>query len=298
MCKICIENPVIIVQGNRPLCKGCFVKYFEKKVFSTIRQYKLIDKKDTVAVGVSGGKDSMTLLFILNKIMSPRKGKFFGLLIDEGIENYRDVTKESAVKFCKDNGITLKIASYKKEFGKSLTEMLKTKKINACALCGVLRRYMLNKYARKYKATKLATGHNLDDEAQSILMNLFKGNMSLSAKLGPKTGVLIHKQFVPRIKPLYFLTEKETATYCKLRNLPVTFIECPNHKGSFRDNVTESLNNLEAKMSGTKQSIVNSLLEMLPELKKRYKELKIGTCKKCKEPSAKEYCKVCQMLRL
>lgn len=298
MCKICQENPVIIVQGDRKLCKGCFIKYFEKKVFKTIRQYKLIDKKDVVAVGVSGGKDSITLLNILNKIMSPRKGKFFALLIDEGIENYRDITKESAVKFCKDQGITLKIVSYKKEFGKTLTQLLKDKKINACALCGVLRRYMLNKYARKYKATKLATGHNLDDEAQSILMNLFKGNMSLSAKLGPKTGVLIHEKFVPRIKPLYFMTEKETATYCKLRNLPVTFVECPNHKGSFRDYVTEMLNNLEAKIQGTKQSIVNSLLEMLPELKKRYKKLKIGTCKKCKEPAAQTYCKVCQMLRL
>ena len=191
-----------------------------------------------------------------------------------------------------------KIASYKKEFGKSLTEMLKTKKINACALCGVLRRYMLNKYARKYGATKLATGHNLDDEAQSILMNNFKGNMSFIAKLGPKTGFLMHEKFVPRIKPLYFMTEKETATYCKLRNLPVNFIECPNHKDSFRDKITEMLNNFEAKMPGTKQAIVNSLLEILPDLKKKYKELKIGTCKKCKEPAAQEYCKVCKMLRI
>lgn len=298
MCKKCQSDPVIIVSGDRPLCRSCFIKYFEKKVFWTIRKYKLIDKKDNVAVGVSGGKDSMTLLYLLHKIMVPRKTKFFAILIDEGIENYRPITMEGAVKFCKENGITLKIASYEKEFRKSLTEMLKTKKINACALCGVLRRYMLNKYARKYGATKLATGHNLDDEAQSIVMNLFKGNMSFSAKLGPKTGVLMHKKFVPRIKPLYFMTEKETATYCKLKNLPVTFIECPNHKGSFRDEVTEMLNKFEAKMQGTKQSIVNSLLEMLPDLRKRYQKLKIGTCKKCKEPSAKEYCKVCQLIRL
>ena len=118
MCKICQENPVIIVQGDRKLCKGCFIKYFEKKVFKTIRQYKLIDKKDVVAVGVSGGKDSITMLNILNKIMSPRKGKFFALLIDEGIENYRDITKESAVKFCKDQGITLKIVSTKRNLAR------------------------------------------------------------------------------------------------------------------------------------------------------------------------------------
>ncbi|MDP4012274.1 MAG: TIGR00269 family protein [Candidatus Nanoarchaeia archaeon] len=297
MCKTCKENPVIIIQGNKPLCKGCFMKYFEKKVFWTIRQYNLIDKKDIIAVGVSGGKDSLTLLYLLNKVLTPQKTKFFGLLIDEGIKGYRNITIEDAKKFCKENGIELKIISYKKEFGNTLDEMLKQKKINACALCGVLRRYLINKYARKYGATKIATGHNLDDEAQSILMNQLKGNMAFSAKLGPKTGVLTHDQFIPRIKPLYFLTEKETTTFSKLKNLPVTFIECPNHKDSFRDEVGKMLSNLEAKYPGTKQSVVNSLLQVLPSLAKQFKGQKIGTCKKCKEPAAKDLCKVCELLK-
>ena len=83
------------------------------------------------------------------------------------------------------------------------------------------------------------------------MMNQLKGNMSFSAKLGPKTGILMHEKFVPRIKPLYFLSEKETTTFTKLRNLPATFTECPNHRDSFRDDVGNKLNELEVRYPGT-----------------------------------------------
>ena len=297
MCKKCEAEPVYILQNQRKLCKSCFIAYFEKKVLKTIRKYGMIDKKDAFAVGLSGGKDSMTLLHIMTRLTKKTGQKIVAVAIDEGIEGYRPKTLEDAKKICKEYNVPLVIASYKKSFGFTLDEYLKKKSVNACAVCGVLRRYLLNKTAREAGATKLATGHNLDDEAQSILMNQFKGNLSLSAKLGPVTGVLKHKKFVPRIKPLYLMLEKETTIYSKLKEFPVRYATCPNFKDNYRREVGIILNTLEAKYRGTKNGIVHAFLEILPKLKQNFRGEAIGGCSLCGEPSAHTICKACEMVK-
>ncbi len=292
-CKICETKPVIRIPNNpRKVCKKCFLEYFERKVRRTIRVNRLISKKDIIAVGLSGGKDSITCLKILSEVVPDRK-RIVAIAIDEGIKGYRSKTLSDAKKFCKSNSINLRIFSYKKEFNYALDEMIKLLKVNPCMICGVFRRYLLNKKARELKATKLATGHNLDDECQSIMMNQFKGNIGLSAKLGPKTGNVTHKGFIERIKPLYFMTEKEVRAYALLKNFNIAFTECPNSKNTFRSYVYDLLNNLEERNPGTKHSIVQSFIEILPLLKERYKEKEIKTCKQCSEPSAKEICRAC-----
>ncbi len=298
-CKNCINHSVYVTQNHGNLCKNHFSKYFEKKVFKTLSKYNMIEKGDNVAVALSGGKDSSVLLYLLNKFREQYQGfDLHALLIDEGIPNYREITKKDAKKFCKQLGIPLKIISFKSEIGKKLGQLVH-KNQNPCATCGVLRRYFLNKGARELDATKIATGHNADDEAQSIWMNSIKGNLEFSAKLGPVTGMIVHEKFVKRIKPLYFMLEKEVLIYAKLQNLPVTFIECPNTKISFRNDIGKILNELESKYPGTKQSIINSFLEILPALKNHFREEKkhLGTCKSCGEPAVKEFCRACELIR-
>src|SRR3989344_70420 len=129
-CKNCLNKPVIkLTNNNIQLCKQHFIKYFERKVFNTIRNYKLIEKNDKVGVAVSGGKDSLTVLNILiilkNKI---RKFEIEAIAIDEGIKDYRDETLENAKKFCNENKIKLHIFSYKEEFGDTLDNFLKKSK--------------------------------------------------------------------------------------------------------------------------------------------------------------------------
>ncbi len=218
------------------------------------------------------------------------------ILIDEGIKGYRDKTIKDAKRFCKKNKIKLHIFSFKKEFGKNLDDLVKKYK-NPCTLCGVLRRHLLNKYAKKLDATIIATGHNLDDEAQSILMNQMKNDIKRSARLGVKAGINALDSFVQRIKPLYFMKEKEITAYCYLMKFPVTFNECPYSKYSFRAKIRDFLNELESKYPGIKQSIVKSFLEILPELKKRHYE-KIRHCKKCDNPVSgkREICNVCGLI--
>lgn len=296
MCKQCSSKPVYVNQAGVKLCKKCFCDFIEKKVFKTIRQYKLIEERDKIAVGVSGGKDSLTCLHLIRLFAAGRNIEVFAVAIDEGIEPYRELTLKDAEVFCRSNKIPLRVFSFKKEFGITLTDFAKKNKLNPCSACGVMRRYALNKAARELKATKLATGHNLDDEAQSIFMNMIKGNLQFSAKLGPKTGIIMHKKFIPRIKPLYFITEQETTIYSKLMQFPVKYNTCPNAEGAFRLEIGSLLNSLEAKFPGTKNSIIQSFLEVLPILREKYQNVKIGSCEHCGEPAAKKVCRVCELL--
>ena len=300
-CKNCLNNPVInLTNNNIKLCKKHFIKYFERKVFHTIKNYKLIEKNDKVGVAVSGGKDSLTVLNILNMLKDKtRKFEIEAIAIDEGIKGYRDETLENAEKFCEENNIKLHIFSYKEEFGDTLDNFLKTSKIKACSMCGPFRRYLLNKKSKELGFTKLATGHNLDDEAQTIMMNYFRRNLETSARLGPITGIIKDKRFIKRIKPLYFMTQKEVATYAFLKNLTAEFLECPHSTDSYRGEIMKMLNDFEAKYPGTKHSIITSFLELLPTLKEQYKNfVPINNCETCGEPCSQKVCQTCKIVEI
>lgn len=75
MCKNCNKKPAYVTQSGTKLCKLCFIHYVERKVLKTIRIYKLIQKKDNILIGISGGKDSLTCLHILNKILKKKEDK-------------------------------------------------------------------------------------------------------------------------------------------------------------------------------------------------------------------------------
>jgi uncharacterized protein (TIGR00269 family) len=155
----------------------------------------------------------------------------------------------------------------------------------------------MNKYVKQLKATKIVTGHNLDDEAQSILMNLFNNNTKLLARLGPKTGIKDFKGFVPRIKPLYMCKEEEVKLYSELNNFPVQYESCPCRTDSYRLSVLKLLDSFEKENKGTKNGIVNSYLELSPILKEAYKKGKVKICKSCGEPASKDECQTCNIIK-
>ncbi|MFH1589157.1 MAG: TIGR00269 family protein [archaeon] len=280
-CLKCEERAVFL---DPLLCKKHFIDYFEKKVFVTIKKFDLIKKKDEVVVACSGGKDSTSILYLLKKF----HGNVTALAIDEGIMGYRDKTLIDLKSFCKEEKIDLKIYSFKKEFGKTLDSMLK-QKTHPCSVCGTFRRKLLNKCALGFD--KIATGHNLDDESQAVLMNLLKGNVDLLSHSVPITSK--KKGFVQKIKPLYFCSEKEVAAYALLKKFDVGFTECPYIDESFRNQVRNSLNNQELKTPGTKLNIVTKHLGLLKKIKVSDKEFQF--CDLCGEPSQGKICKACQL---
>lgn len=290
-CKKCKDNAVL---ASPNYCQEHFMAYLETKVKKTITQFKLLTQNDKIVVAVSGGKDSLTLLYLLNKWYK----RITALAIDEGIHGYREHTLVTLKQFCKQYKIPLHIVSYKKEFGKSLDDFLKQNpEMKPCTLCGAFRRYLLNKKARELGASKIATGHNLDDEAQVIVMNLLRASPSQSARLGPSSGIIKDKRFIPRVKPLYLCAEKEITIYSHLKNFGIQYGECPNIVKSMRYDVGNLLNEYEQEHKGTKLSIINTFLKELALLKKTFStEQELGTCKHCGEPANTTICKTCLLL--
>ena len=293
-CWICGEEAVYYnPQNKKALCKKHFISYFEKKVFKTIRQWKMINEKDVIAVALSGEKDSMVTLNLIKKFTNKYRQKVFAITIDEGI--YRKKAIELAKKFTSELGIEYYVFSYKDEFGYTLPEMLKYIDLPSCRICGILRRYLLNKKARELGATKLITGHNLNDEAENILLNVFRGKVIENSKLGPITGVNSHPKFVTKVKPLYFMRVEEIKLYAKLNGIPFYSGSCPYLSSSFRFRIREFLNETEKKYPGTLDKIVSGNLEVLPILKEHNKS-EIKTCKICGEPASQEICSTCRIL--
>jgi len=276
-----------------------FVNYFENKVKKTIDNFKLISKDDRLLIACSGGKDSTSLLYLLKKF-GYRVGALF---IDLHLGDYSKRNQKNVRMFCKKDRIKLHEFSLREEFGCSvcyIKSVLESKGIvmRSCKICGILRRQILNKKARELKATKLVTGHNIDDEVETILMNLFNGNINLLARMGPMTGVIRNEKFVPRIKPLYFCTNEETKTYSNLMNFPVVYEKCPCSKDAYRGHFRRFINEVEIIQPGTKEKIIKDFLRLLPEFKKFAKtDKKINYCEVCGEPSGKNLCNVCQLMK-
>jgi uncharacterized protein (TIGR00269 family) len=160
----------------------------------------------------------------------------------------------------------------------------------------VLKKHLLNKKARALGASKLATGHNLDDEAQTFLMNCLRGNPSLSAGAGPVTGNISDKKFVSRIKPLYFSREADVRRYAELKGFPVVFTRCPCGFDAFRGVLREVLNEKEKKDKTVKLKLVKQLTALQPALKEKLPKGELVYCKKCGEPSRQDFCRACKLL--
>lgn len=266
------------------LCKEHFQEYFENKVKKTIKDFNLIDKSDKVCVAASGGKDSVTLLYLLNKFGYDVEA----LAVDEGIEGYRDHTLSFLKEFCEKHGINIYIKSYKKEVGKQLDEVVPRGK-PACHICGTFRRHLLNKYTQSYD--KIATGHNLDDECQAVIMNLFKAQTQMLKRQGPKTSNI--EGFTQKIKPLYLLKEKEIMIYSFLNDLNTPYNECPYAKESYRFQVRDMINKIESQKPGTKTNIIYKYLSIREEGERDTNSM--NTCPECGSPCSSDICKACRL---
>ena len=272
-------------------CKDHFIKYFEDKVLNTIKKYDLIDKDDKIVVAVSGGKDSLVLLYILNNNFENVEA----LCIDEGIQGYRDKTIKILKDFCSKHNVNLNIKKFQKEFGKPLDIILKENKIKPCTVCGVFRSKLMNKYSKEYDV--IATGHNRDDISQAILMDLLKYNLSLLSRLSPVSGTKTRKGFTKKIKPLYFISEKEVMAYSIILGIRTGFEECPNVEDAYRLKVRDELNRYEIKHLGTKKNIVDWYIKNHIDIKEKIKnsELVLRSCNRCGEPTSREICNSCTM---
>ena len=297
------KDKVYFLSCGKWLNSSEFIRYFEKKVFYTIRKYELIGKKDKVAVAFSGGKDSMALLYILNKLCKAKNQQLVAISIIE--MKHREKLLEQGKKFCQELKVPLKIFSFKKEFGFSLDDKrvlqkIKKMKLSNCAVCSILKRWLMNKKAKEMKLDVIATAHSLDDEAENILLNIFKGNSELLAKLGPKSGTQETKAFVQRVKPFYLCSTKEIVLYAQLKKLPIPHKDiatCPLRGETFRIEIRKFLDDIDKNHVEIKNAIINSFLKLMPLIKEKFKDVEFKKCKRCGSAASHEFCKACLLLR-
>jgi uncharacterized protein (TIGR00269 family) len=278
-CEQCEEKAVFT---NPSLCKDHFIAHIHEKVSDCIQKYPLCTKYDKVCVAVSGGKDSVSLLVILSELGY----NVSGLAIDEGIKGYRPQTLEDLKKICKEKSIPLHIVSFKEAFGKDLDDIVENR--HPCSVCGVFRRYLLNTHAKDFDV--IATGHNLDDEAQAVLMNLTKGNTDLLLRTHVRTPD--QEGFVPRIKPFAFITEKEILAYAVLREFPLHFTECPYVPESLRDQIRSVLNERARHNPALKRELFEAGLYHSEKNKGRIHNI---FCEKCGQPASSATCRACSL---
>ena len=284
--------------SGEKLCKRCFTESIESKVKATVAKYQMLEFDDKVAVAVSGGKDSISLLHILASLEQryPR-ASLVAVTVDEGIEGYRDEALEIAAENCGKLGVGHHVVSFKDLYGYTLDEIVKHQNAQtACAYCGVLRRKALNMTARKLGVDKLATAHTLDDEVQTVLLNVFHGDVFRIAREKPVTDES-HPKLVRRIKPFCEVPEKETALYAYVRKIRFQSVPCPYASEALRNDVRLMLNRMEEKHAGLKFTIFRAIEKIRPALEATAEKEGLRECSECGEPTTDEICKTCQMLK-
>jgi uncharacterized protein (TIGR00269 family) len=300
-CAAC-ERPIVyfrICSGEK-LCRGCFVRSIENKVRETISRHSMIKHGDKVALALSGGKDSTVLVNIIAKLGARFPGReLLAITVDEGIAGYRDESIRIARKCCSQLGVDHLVVSFKDLYGYTLDEIRSSLRrdgvgLGTCSYCGVLRRRALNSTAKAVKADKLITAHSLDDEVQTIMLNILRGDILRLSRIAPGFGRAI-PGLIPRVKPLREVPEEEIALYAFLRKIEMQQTPCPYARESMRNDARMMINTIEKKHPGTRHTILHSF-ERLSSSMKTYATADISYCKECGEPSAADRCKTCEFL--
>jgi len=251
----------------------------------------MIDPLDRVAVALSGGKDSTALLLLLHRLL-PLWGdvRLIAITIDEGIAGYREETIQSAEQLTGRLGIEHHCISFTSLFGDSLDAFLTGRETQACSICGILRKKALVVGAQQAGATKLATGHNLDDEAQSVLMNVFRGDLPRLVRNSSRES---SGNFIPRIKPLSRISEKDIATYLMLNDAWSELPECPYTRYAMRREVRSMLSGFEYKHPGTMLHLMESKEKIERCGKGSVISEPLRSCRECGDPCSGDLCQVC-----
>jgi len=289
-CRFCGKKAVVYVPHHRlALCREHFTGWFERYTERTIKEFKMFTKEDRVLVAVSGGKDSLALWKVLRKLGYEADGLYIHL----GIGEYSERSREKVEKFAKEVGARLVVKDLSRELA-GIPELVKVSSREACSLCGVVKRYNFNKVAKEEGYSVVATGHNLDDEASSLLASVLNWNEKY---LGRKYPVLKEEGgFVRKVKPFCKFTEKETALYALLEGIDFIEEECPFAEDATSIFYKKVLNEIEEKFPGTKlRFYLDYLRKAYPKFAKPEEKGELKACKVCGEPTAGEVCPVCRL---
>jgi len=291
-CRVCGKQANIrLPQYNTALCKDDFIGFFEKRVLATINKYGLMGAEDKTLVAISGGKDSLSLWHLLGRLGIPADG----IYIDLGIKDYSAISFDKARSAADMLRRKLYSFSISDAFAKGIKDLSAIMKRPACSLCGMIKRYVMNRACIEHGYSVLATGHNLDDEASALLGNL----LHWKEEYLWKKGVALEAEgghLAKKVKPLFLCSEKETAAYAVMSGIDYVYDECPYSKGAKTLTYKALLNRVEEGSPATKLAFMKGYLKRTRQDEADGEKGQKSLCSGCGYPSFGEECTFCRLV--
>jgi uncharacterized protein (TIGR00269 family) len=291
-CKRCKAPAVVALPShNTAFCEECFYLFFTKQVATAIRRQKMFGFEDRILVALSGGKDSLTLMLEL----ALQGYDVTGLHIDLGIGESSVRARAKVEAFCEKHSLNLRVLETA-SVGLAMPDVKKYIKRPVCSVCGKVKRYYFNRIAREEGFDVLATGHNLDDEAARLFANTLRWDSSYLSDQGPSLPSA--EGFVRKVKPLYRLTEFETANYAFLKGIEIHSDPCPYSQGASFTGHKQLLGELEHRSPGSKFAFYDGFLRNgrpAFELLEKEQGDELVPCRECGSPTSTELCGVCRV---
>jgi uncharacterized protein (TIGR00269 family) len=290
-CRRCRQSAVIeLRRHNAAFCQPCFLKYFHDQVRRAIEDFDMFGPEDRVLVAVSGGKDSLALWNVLLELGYRATGMYLGL----GIGDYSDRSGEAAHRFAESRRADLLHVDLREQYGFDIPIAAKRGSRSTCSVCGLSKRYIFNRVALDHGFDVVATGHNLDDEAATLLGNTLRWKTEYMARQYPRLSG--REGLLKKVKPLHRLSERETAAYAFLQGIDYVVEECPLVAGNTQLKYKDALNHLEAGSPGVKASFY---LGYLDRAASRFRDEAAGdgdliACERCGQPTTGRFCAFCR----
>lgn len=290
-CVKCDNEAVVRLTPSRVgFCAAHFLEHFIRQMERAIKGFGMLNPGQKVLVAVSGGKDSIALWDALLSLGYEAEG----LHLDLGLGEYSKASREACVRFAQDKRTRLYLFSFPRAFQKNIAEIARRVRRPTCSICGVVRRHLMNALAVETGHRVVATGHNLDDEAATLLGNILSWQDGYLARQHPHLPAY-GRYFPARIKPLVRLDEGEIISYCNLRGLNFYEGRCQYARGASSLVYKRIIGELEKEMPGTKRRF---LFGFWKGEQKRFvpASLEMKECQVCHHPTTSDVCVFCRLM--
>jgi tRNA-5-methyluridine54 2-sulfurtransferase len=290
-CRKCGDRAMIeLRRHNTAFCATDFQEFFRNQVREAIRKHRMFTRDERVLVAVSGGKDSLALWDVLIDDGYDTSG----LYLDLGIFDYSVESKAKCEAFAARRGVPLIVSSVADEVGAPVPVIKQVTRRPPCSGCGLSKRYLMNRVALDHGMPVVATGHNLDDEAATLFGSVMHWRMEALPRQSPALSAR-HPRLVRRVKPLYRLSEQETAAYAFVRRIDYIVEECPFAKGATSIAHKEVLNRMEADSPGAKHNFLFGFLDKARAVFEQAEEVALNECVRCGQVTTGEVCGFCKL---
>jgi uncharacterized protein (TIGR00269 family) len=290
-CRKCGGPAVLeLRRHNAAFCAPDFLDFFRRQVAEAVRRHHMLTREEPVLVAVSGGKDSLALWDVLLE----EGYATTGLYLDLGIYDYSKESRARCEAFAAQRGARLLVVSVAQEVGAPIPDVQAVTRRPACSACGLSKRYLTNQAALEHGFSVVATGHNLDDEAATLLGSILHWQTEPLARQSPALPST-HPKLVRRVKPLYRLSERETAAYAFLRRIDYIVEECPFARGATSLMHKEILNRLEDASPGAKHNFFFGFLERGRPAFEHVSDVTLNECVRCGQVTTGTLCAFCKL---